>query len=200
VPPVTQSIVCAKVIPLFRKKYPNIIVNIYEEGAALASELLNDGKIDFGFLTLFRSEPKLDGFIIYEGSVVAIMDKNHPLSSKQYITPQDLSQYDIIGLDQNFTLYSMIDVYMNNSRIKLKYFYLTGRWDYAIQMILKNDYNFIAILPNDIINVFSEPRLTYRKFERKFLWQVMLNYRKDKLMRPEMILFKEFVKDFFNIA
>lgn len=199
IPPVTQPIVCSRVIPAFRKKYPNIEINIIEEGAQLASEALNNGDIDFGFLTVFKSEPNLDGFVVYEGDVCAIMINNHPLTSKQYITPHDLAQYDIIGLNDHFTLYYMIDVYMNNSNTKLDYFYLTSRWDNGIQMILKTDYNFITILPNDIVSVFENPRLAYRKFDRPFLWKVMLNYRRDKLMKPEMLLFKDFVANFFNV-
>ena len=60
IPPVTQPIVCARVIPEFKKKYPNIKLTIFEEGAFVSKSRIEQGEIDFGFLTTFQNSDTIE--------------------------------------------------------------------------------------------------------------------------------------------
>ncbi|WP_423363819.1 LysR family transcriptional regulator [Mycoplasma sp. P36-A1] len=199
IPPVTQPIVTPKVIPQFKKKYPNIDVTIYEEGAFIGRNRLLEGELDFGFLTLFLSEDEFDSFVIYDSDLVCMLRNDHPLASKNVISTKDIAAYQLIGLNETFTLYKMIDVYFNNHGSKPNYFQTTSRWDYALEIVSNNpEYNFLTILPLPLSKIYNNDDMTYIKFFDKFKWQVNLSYNKNKLLRPECLLFIDFVKKFFN--
>lgn len=198
-PPVTQPVVCSQVIADFKKQYPNIKLTIYEEGAFIGKQRLISKELDFGFLTVFETDNILDGFLIYESDLVAVFKKDHPLSELDEVSATDIEKYDMVGFDTTFNLNRMVNVYFNSHNAQINYFHNTSRWDFALEMVAKTDYQLVSIMPFPILKMYRNDNMTYKKFKDPFKWKVTLSYHKDRVMRKECILFRDFIKQHFNI-
>lgn len=198
-PPVTETVVCSKLIIEFKKKYPNIKLDIFEGGAYIAKQKLIDGDLDFAFLTVVESEELLDGFQIYENDVVAIFRKDHPLVKKKTVLPSDIIKYNIVGLNENFAIYQMIDIYFNNHNTPFSYYLTSSRWDFASELVVQSENNLVTILPSPITKMYHNDILTSRPFKEPLRWKINLSYRKNSILKKEAILFIDFVREFYNI-
>lgn len=76
------SYLLPKILPLFKKEYPNIEVHIKEENSrVMAQELLN-ASIDFAIIHShpLKHNKSLEYDILYKDYFVLVTEKNHPLS------------------------------------------------------------------------------------------------------------------------
>lgn len=198
-PPVTETFVCSKLLLEFKKKYPNIKLEIFEGGAHIAKDKLLVGDLDFAFLTSFSSNESLIEFKIYESDVVAILRKDHPLAKKKTITTKDIIKYPIVGLNNTFSIYEMIDIYFNNHNSPFEYYLMTSRWDFACELVVQSQENLLTILPSPITSRYRNEILISRSFKEGLKWKINLSYRKNSILKKEAILFIDFVKKFYNI-
>ncbi len=105
-------VICDKILPKaladFKKKFPNVTVNIKEEGTKAICSNLKKGKIDIAILSHYEDgmlEP--DRFPFYQlikGRLMGYAAKNSPLTHKKQVTFADLIEYPIVLLcDEFFT-------------------------------------------------------------------------------------------------
>lgn len=69
-------------LPIFKKKYPNIQVNILEETYDVEGKLLNDDKVDIAIFNVTTQNPKLEYKILGTDETLLLASKSHPLAKR----------------------------------------------------------------------------------------------------------------------
>lgn len=87
VPPARGTYVLPKVLPKFKKKYPNIMVNVTEDNSSNLSKLLEEGKIEMAFMHLPLNSEKFNYSPLYKERIVLEAPLNHPLSERYKDAP-----------------------------------------------------------------------------------------------------------------
>ncbi len=85
-------------IPLLRRKAPQMPLQIEENYTAVLSERLKQGKLDLIILSLPFEEPGIATEAIYEEPFVVLMPAGHRLERKQQVATSDLSHEDLLLL------------------------------------------------------------------------------------------------------
>ncbi|SFL93150.1 LysR family transcriptional regulator [Pelosinus propionicus] len=97
-----------KIIYKFRTDYPNIKIQLMEGGMDQLEMWLKDNYIDLAFLS-YKDHRQSKWIPLKEDHLVAVLPPNHPLATKDYITPTDFMQNDFIlsspGFDYDVNSY-----------------------------------------------------------------------------------------------
>jgi len=92
------------VIPVIRKRYPELRMQLAEEKTDIILTMLDQGRLDAGLLALPVEEPGMEIEILFEEPFVTAMPSSHPLSDKQSIGLQDLEGQELLLLEEGHCL------------------------------------------------------------------------------------------------
>lgn len=90
VPPQTGAFLFPNIFPEFSSRYPNLILNVFEEGAAAITSLLESGELDVGIFILMKPSPLLNTKIIRREPFLLCVSSQHPLSSRSIVDFSEL--------------------------------------------------------------------------------------------------------------
>jgi LysR family hydrogen peroxide-inducible transcriptional activator len=92
------------VIPVIRKRYPDLRIQLAEEKTEDILHMLDQGRLDAGLLALPVEEPGMDVQILFDEPFVTAMPASHPLCDNQLITMQDLAGEELLLLEEGHCL------------------------------------------------------------------------------------------------
>ena len=92
------------VIPVIRKHYPELRLQLAEEKTDVILNMLDQGRLDAGLLALPVEEHSMEVEILFEEPFVVAMPSSHPLSDKQSIAMQDLEGEELLLLEEGHCL------------------------------------------------------------------------------------------------
>lgn len=132
-----------KIIYHFKTDYPNIQIQLMEGGADKLEMWLKDRFIDLAFLS-YEKHRSGEWIPLKEDRLVAVLPPKHPLTQKEYISPEDLHGRDFImstlGFDYDVNAY----IRKNNIAPKVKFSSM-------------DDFSVIAMVANNLgISILSE--------------------------------------------
>lgn len=151
-----------KLLLVFRERYPNIQIELIEEGSISRLEgWLSSGMIDVAF---FSRQPKhaYEWVFLKRDPYLALLPVGHPLAEKDHVTPEELMgesffmQRCLDGLDQD------IKRYFEKSNVPI-HSGITSNSDYTILFMVERGLG-VAVLPSLILEQFpdSSKRLAAR--------------------------------------
>ena len=92
------------VIPVIRKRYPDLRMQLAEEKTEDILNMLDQGRLDAGLLALPVEEHGMEIEVLFEEPFVTAMPASHPLCDKQSITMQDLEGEELLLLEEGHCL------------------------------------------------------------------------------------------------
>lgn len=92
------------VIPVIRRRYPQLRMQLAEEKTEVILNMLDQGRLDAGLLALPVEENGLEVEVLFEEPFVTAMPSSHPLSDKQSISLQDLEGEELLLLEEGHCL------------------------------------------------------------------------------------------------
>ena len=92
------------IIPVIRKRYPDLRMQLAEEKTEDILNMLDQGRLDAGLLALPVEEPGMEVEILFDEPFVTAMPASHPLCEKQLITMQDLAGEELLLLEEGHCL------------------------------------------------------------------------------------------------
>lgn len=193
IPPVIGTAYFPEIIYAFRKKYPDIELCIYEEGANTVKMKVEEGKLDIGIVIMpFTSD---DVYIvpIFKAMNVAAVHYTHPLAEKKEISMIELKDEKFIILNETYMLHDQIIMKCKESGFIPNIVSESTQWDFIAQMIKMNQ--GITILPEPIMKKFNfkDIRLLQLK-EPVFPWDIAMIRMKHKYESNPVQLFLKFMK------
>lgn len=98
--PTVAPLLLPKFLNSFLREYPDIKITIDELHTDTIIDYLHRDKLDAGILALPIGDENLKEVLVYEEEFVGLVSDNHRLSTKDKITPEDLSKTDILLLKE----------------------------------------------------------------------------------------------------
>jgi len=92
------------VIPVIRKRYPDLRMQLAEEKTEDILNMLDQGRLDAGLLALPVEEQGMEIEVLFDEPFVTAMPASHPLCDKQSITMQDLEGEELLLLEEGHCL------------------------------------------------------------------------------------------------
>jgi LysR family hydrogen peroxide-inducible transcriptional activator len=92
------------VIPVIRKRYPELRLQLAEEKTDVILNMLDQGRLDAGLLALPVEDHGMEVETLFEEPFVAAMPSSHPLSDKQAIGLADLEGEELLLLEEGHCL------------------------------------------------------------------------------------------------
>ncbi|MCT4584256.1 MAG: LysR family transcriptional regulator [Peptostreptococcaceae bacterium] len=102
IPPMIGTFLFPRVFTEFKKLYPNISLNLSEEGSLLTREKIDNQELDVGIIILSICNDHLDIIPMIESEILVCLNKNHRLSNKEFICMDDLKKESVILLKEGF--------------------------------------------------------------------------------------------------
>jgi len=92
------------VIPVIRRRYPELRLQLAEEKTEDILNMLDQGRLDAGLLALPVEEHGMEMEILFVEPFVTAMPASHPLSEKTVITIKDLEGEELLLLEEGHCL------------------------------------------------------------------------------------------------
>jgi LysR family hydrogen peroxide-inducible transcriptional activator len=92
------------VIPVIRRQYPELRMQLAEEKTEIILNMLDQGRLDAGLLALPVEEHGMEVEVLFEEPFVTAMPSSHPLCDKQSISLQDLEGEELLLLEEGHCL------------------------------------------------------------------------------------------------
>ena len=92
------------VIPVIRKRYPDLRMQLAEEKTEDILHMLDQGILDAGLLALPVEQQDMQIEVLFDEPFVAAMPASHPLCDKQSIAMQDLEGEELLLLEEGHCL------------------------------------------------------------------------------------------------
>ncbi len=143
-----------KLLRVFRERYPNIQIELIEEGSISRLEgWLSSGMIDVAF---FSRQPRhaYEWVNLKKDPYLALMPEGHPLAERAYVTPEELMEESFFmqrcldGMDQD------IRRYFEKNGVPIRSG-ITSNSDYTILFLVEQGLG-VAVLPSLILEQLPE--------------------------------------------
>lgn len=105
-----------KCINEFNKRYPMVKIKVYINGSSVLLNDLQNNELDCAFVTgdFIKGDHDLINFdLVSQSDMMVIMNKNHHLSERTYITAHDLDREKIMMVSKQSNMYPMLKKYLS---------------------------------------------------------------------------------------
>ena len=101
VPPQTGAFFLPGIFPEFSSRYPDLFLNVFEEGAAILTTLLESGELDVGIFILTNPSLLLNTKVIRREPLLLCVSSRHPFSTRSSVDFSELRSEKFILRKQN---------------------------------------------------------------------------------------------------
>lgn len=192
-PPVIGAAYFPGIIAKFQEEYPDIQIQIIEEGSNEIRQKVKDEELELGVTIIPIESKTLSTIPIAKGQVVLVVNKKHKLASKKYIDIKELKDEKFITFNEDFMMYDKtIDACKEcgfEPDITLK----TSQWDFIIEMISLNQ--GITIIPKHIVKRFKVDDIKMIPIKSpEISWDVGFILKTNEYISTTTKLFIEYVR------
>jgi DNA-binding transcriptional LysR family regulator len=145
-PPVIGVSFFPSIIAKFRNLYPQVQIQLIEEGGKIVEQSLLDGKIDLGVVVLPVNENNFETLPFVERRLSLIVNANHPLATKENIRLSALKNEQFILFKEGFSLYDRVREACISEGFEPLIAYESSQWDFIGEMVAAD--LGIALLPD----------------------------------------------------
>lgn len=181
-------------IPSFSAAYPNIKINMIEDGANKIDELVEKGEVD---LAVTLNTERTASFASCHFSTqrnVALLHKKHPLANAKSITVADLKEDSFAIFNQDFILNRQIMSACHAAGFRPKIALLSAQWDFMVELVSRN--RAVSILPKPVLDKHPDPNVVcVPLMDSMKYWDIVLAWNKQKYMSKSCRLFLDYVKE-----
>ncbi|MDF9867518.1 DNA-binding transcriptional LysR family regulator [Bacilli bacterium PM5-3] len=196
IPPLIISLLFNKCILEFISDYPNIQLNIVEEGAMELQNQLANGDIDIAILIEPLAYDFFNTTTLYEDKLVAVINNSLPISVKSKVSLFDISNEKQIIFSENFVLHKTITEMFKNQFLHPNITFQTSQWDLIIDIVKNTD--SVAIMPAPVAPKLIGTDAIVRELVPEVPWTVLMATNKSKIKTPSVKFFEEYMINYFR--
>ncbi len=156
-PPVIGVSFFPGIIAKFRQRYPQVQIQLVEEGGKIIEQSLLDGKIDLGVVVLPVNEDSFETLPFAERRVSLIVNAKHPLANRENIHLSELKNEPFILFKEGFSLYDRVREACIREGFEPRIAYESTQWDFIGEMVAAD--LGIALLPDSVCSKIDNPHI-----------------------------------------
>lgn len=192
-PPLIGTLYFAELIPEFARRYPNIHIQVMEQGSQTLDQMLLEGELDIALRLNTEKNADFETRRFVTKPVVALVSREHELAQRKKVSFADLKEERFAIFNQEFTLYWQIMDACRHMGFTPQIALLSSQWDFLMEVAAQN--RAITILPKPIYDRQPDQRLRCLELaDGPQTWDVMLAWNKRRYMSNACKLFLEHVQ------
>ncbi|WP_017811133.1 cidABC operon transcriptional activator CidR [Paenibacillus shenyangensis] len=153
-PPMIGSRFFPQIIGRFHQIYPNVTIQLFEDGGKKVESDVVNGSLDIGVTVLPVTENVLEYFSFTEEKLNLIVPNNHPLAERSEVQMSELAEDFFIIFREDFTLHGRIIEACIRVGFHPRIIYESSQWDLISEMVGAG--LGVALLPETICNQINQ--------------------------------------------
>ena len=159
IPPITDAPIFAHLLGEFKKAYPQISLELFEQGSKKVELSAQEGLVDIGIICTKANEKEFESFYLTSDPLAVVIPKNNPLADKDSIRLQDLTGQSFVLHKDDFNLHDEIIKACKAAGFTPNIIFETSQRDLMLQTVAAE--LAIAILPSRLCpNLADTPILS----------------------------------------
>ncbi|KAA9021744.1 LysR family transcriptional regulator [Niallia endozanthoxylica] len=191
IPPIAGSLFFPKVLAQFHKAFPNIKINITEYAAPKLTKKVLDGEIELGIAVLPVLDEDLEIVPIVSEEMKLILQKNHPLATREAIHLKELEQEEFIFFSEEFALHDIIWKQCISEGFEPNILFKSSQWDFMSEIVAAN--LGVTILPESICNRIENEQIKILNLFPATPWNLAVVTKKGKYVSNAARTFIDFI-------
>ncbi|GGJ03100.1 cidABC operon transcriptional activator CidR [Paenibacillus hunanensis] len=156
-PPMIGSRFFPRIIGQFHQLYPNVTIQLFEDGGKKVENDVVSGALDIGVAVLPVSDQVLEYFSFREEKLNLLVPVTHPLAGREQAELIELAEDSFIIFREDFTLHGRIIDSCIRAGFQPKIIYESSQWDLISEMVSAG--LGIALLPETICRQINQEKL-----------------------------------------
>lgn len=192
VPPVIGSLFFPKIVSDFQKQFPQIEIDLAEEGAKVIEKLVEEGSVDVGVALLPIDKTLFETYPFATRELKLIVDPKHRLASAKQVPLRELKDETFVFLKESFALHDRIFEACLQAGFEPNISFESSQWDFVSEMVANG--LGISIFPEMLCQKLDPNRIkSVTIVDPIILWDLTLIWRKNKYLS---YVSKEFIQFF----
>ena len=182
------------ILPSFSEAYPNIKINMIEDGAKKIDELVEKGEVDIAVTLSSDRPPIFESCHFSTQRNVALLHKSHRLAGAKSLTVADLRDESFAIFNHDFLLHYKILAACHASGFYPKIVLLSSQWDFMVEIVSCN--RGISILPKPVLDKHPDPNVACIPLvDRMKYWDIVLIWNRQKHMSKACHTFLQYLQE-----
>lgn len=191
-PPVGCGVLFAKMFTEYRRRYPQVDIELIEHGGNRLREFLEAGAIDIAALLVSK-----DDAITYQDvrnePLVVVLQADHPLAGYQQLNFKDLHAEPFILFEEGFTLNQLILAACERRKVSPRITARSGQIDFIVDLVTAG--LGVAFLPRMLANKHRHSGISLVPLNEPHTdWRIALAWRSGTQLPPAAIAWLELAK------
>ncbi|MFK2826622.1 LysR family transcriptional regulator [Bacillus sp. B190/17] len=196
-PPMVGSSFFPKVLGKFREQYPNITIQLVEDGAKKVEADIEKGILDIGVVLLPTNEEVFHSFSLVKEKLMLLVHPSHMLVNRESVSLSELTQESFVFFRKDFALHDRIIAECVRAGFQPRVVYESSQWDFISEMVAAN--LGIAFLPEPICRELDAERIRILPLiEPVIPWHLTMIWRKDRYLSFAAREWIRFTQDLFK--
>ncbi|MGN7359174.1 cidABC operon transcriptional activator CidR [Paenibacillus sp. SAF-054] len=180
-PPMVGSSFFPEVIGQFHKKYPQVTMQVFEDGAKKVEKDVESGLLDIGVAVLPTEEELFHYFSFARENLMLLVHPSHRLSGHGAVPLAELADESFVLFREDFALHDRIITECVRVGFQPRIVYESSQWDLISGMVAAN--LGIALLPETICREVDQERIRILPLIKPSIpWQLGMIWRKDRYL------------------
>ncbi|MFB5266866.1 cidABC operon transcriptional activator CidR [Paenibacillus enshidis] len=180
-PPMVGSSFFPMVIGEFHKEYPEVTLQLFEDGAKKVEIDVASGALDIGVVVLPTGSDIFDSFSFVKEKLNLLVHPEHPLAGRTRVALSELAEDAFILFQENFALHDRIIEECVRAGFQPRVVYESSQWDLISEMVAAK--LGIALLPETICRDMDPRRVKVIPLTDPVIpWHLAMIWRKDRYL------------------
>ncbi|MNH71323.1 HTH-type transcriptional regulator CynR [compost metagenome] len=180
-PPMVGASFFPKIIGQFHKRYPDITIQLFEDGAKKVEADTDSGALDVGITVLPVTVEGLECFSFVEEKLNLLVHPSHRLAGRKEAPLTELVEESFVLFREDFVLHDRIITECVRVGFQPRVIYESSQWDLISEMVAAN--LGIALLPETVCREVDPSRVTILPLVDPVIpWNLGIIWREDRYL------------------
>ncbi|WP_435925850.1 cidABC operon transcriptional activator CidR [Paenibacillus sp. DYY-L-2] len=180
-PPMVGVSFFPRVIGGFHERYPEITIQLFEDGAKKVESDVAAGLLDVGVVVLPTVQEGLNSFPFVEEKLNLVVPLNHRLAMRQKADLAELAEEGFVLFREDFTLHDRIIAECAKAGFQPRIIYESSQWDLISEMVAVG--LGITLLPETICREVDQERVRILQLVNPSIpWKLGIVWREDRYL------------------
>jgi len=181
IPPMVGAKFFPKVLAQFNALYPDVTIQLIEDGSKIVEQFIEEGHLDLGVAVLPVNEDVFDFFIFAQENLRLLVHPSHAWATRSEVRLSELRDESFILFREDFTLHNRILCDCQRAGFEPNVVYKSSQWDFIAEMVAEN--LGIALLPESICKELDPTHVKIVSLLSPSIpWNLGMIWRKDKYL------------------
>ncbi len=179
IPPMVETSFFAIAIGEFKKKYPNIVIELVEVGSKAVEDMVEDGGLDIGVVMLpVKNKANFSMFAFVKDPIWLIVHPEHRLAGRELVNITDFKDEPIVMFRKDFALHDHIVEKCREHGFMPKVLCESSQWDFMVEIVAAK--LGVALLPKVVCEKLGDGVIKALPIAEEISpWHLAVMWKKD---------------------